>query len=692
MASFEHYGSTETATGQKFPHDRFADENELRKPVVSYRAIRGFLLCIALFSVGIFQFSWENTSEENGMSLETLSSPPTIKCVNKTDRCETEVGDQKINSLKVSAWNLDYFDTDSARSIYPFFYGEDTAEKLILVEPQRLTNFAVDSQKKGVGISNCSWLLELRNGGGVWDSIPGVTPAKEWKPNGATENETFSLTFPSPGTYTLKISCTLLDNTEEERVEDICCLYVRRELRQLTLTDRNTFLDTFLTMRNTPTLMGAKTYGPHYRSLIDFQVMHVRAAGGRGSDKIHDGLGFMSQHIAMTSEFELAMQSVSPFITIPYWDYTIDSINIETHYRNASYFFDSCELFSPGWFGRTSKTAHTVVEGRMGYLDIPHDYNFTVRSAYGFLRAPWNINPSRYITRYHSMCGVDQVNQIFSNTKEDLSWPSCASHFKMANSDTMSSWYEWAWNISYLPHGPIHAWIGGIGGDCANFDDMYDAGWITDDQLLRIKHNAFIFLKDGWHDFIIETPTYCSADSASASECKWVCADDVSNNSKAQALLREYGAIRGDHPHFEEIARKVFCETAWWPGDHFEAASPSEASFWPMHPTLDRLLQYKDMAIPFKNEDWVISDESTYCRFPAGTTDCKGHHAYDLTFFKTAMKDMSGQYKSKHWTNEEVRNAALPVTSTYMLPYVYNSFEWNHCKEVGVDFMSLVSA
>ena len=44
---------------------------------------------------------------------------------------------------------------------------------------------------------------------------------------------------------------------------------------------------------------------------------------------------------------------------------------------------------------------------------------------------------------------------------------------------------------------------------------------------------------------------------------------------------------------------KSFCDSTYYPGDHLEAASPAEASFWPIHPTLDRLLQYKALAEPF---------------------------------------------------------------------------------------------
>ena len=39
-------------------------------------------------------------------------------------------------------------------------------------------------------------------------------------------------------------------------------------------------------------------------------------------------------------------------------------------------------------------------------------------------------------------------------------------------------------------------------------------------------------------------------------------------------------------------------------GDHLESASPLDPSFWPVHPTLERLWQFKKMAGLFDDETW----------------------------------------------------------------------------------------
>lgn len=130
------------------------------------------------------------------------------------------------------------------------------------------------------------------------------------------------------------------------------------------------------------------------------------------------------------------------------------------------------------------------------------------------------------------------------------------------------------------------------------------------------------------------------------------------------------------------ILETVFCNTRFWPGDHLEAASPAEASFWPIHPTIDRLLQYKERVFPFMETVW---DGESICT-TSGTNDgCKGHNAYDLTFWATVTK-IDGVYQKTHLTNQEVRDAVRP--SNYSMPYIYDHFDWPHCHSQGITFPS----
>ena len=133
-----------------------------------------------------------------------------------------------------------------------------------------------------------------------------------------------------------------------------------------------------------------------------------------------------------------------------------------------------------------------------------------------------------------------------------------------------------------------------------------------------------------------------------------------------------------------ELADDVLCSKASWTGDHLEADSPVVASWWPIHPTLDRLLQYKMLVDDFAEDTWdtdrmANSASKEYCSY-GSTSDCKGHHSYDLTFSTVVTRSEDAAYKTDYVSNTELRTALSP--STYALPCIYNNFEWEHCNDL----------
>jgi hypothetical protein len=157
------------------------------------------------------------------------------------------------------------------------------------------------------------------------------------------------------------------------------------------------------------------------------------------------------------------------------------------------------------------------------------------------------------------------------------------------------------------PHALIHTMLGGIGGECDTKWDMLHAdGLISHGSLTSLKHACFAILKNIWRAKLIEMPTGCSTD-APVHDCMWKCANITAIADEASGLISGWY----DNPHWEEVTKVAFCETAFWPGDHLEAASAVEPSFWMIHPTLERLLQYKDLAQPFTDKTWIAQDNQT---------------------------------------------------------------------------------
>lgn len=150
-------------------------------------------------------------------------------------------------------------------------------------------------------------------------------------------------------------------------------------------------------------------------------------------------------------------------------------------------------------------------------------------------------------------------------------------------------------------------------------------------------------------------------------------------------------------------------------GDHLESASPSDPSFWPIHPTMERLLQAKLMSGGFDTYTWssdpddgYVCDKSSCYEYEQGSKDeytecCYGHYENDqLLDFVNA--DKSSGYGL---TNAQVMAFTDPTdtlsytdsesgssVSGYKMTYVYQHFDWSHCASEDFDglFASLAKS
>ena len=92
-------------------------------------------------------------------------------------------------------------------------------------------------------------------------------------------------------------------------------------------------------------------------------------------------------------------------------------------------------------------------------------------------------------------------------------------------------------------------------------------------------------------------------------DCGFECDDDASGD--ILFLMQELiaSSVPDDLSDWGWTAWTEFlCDGNGWkifPGDHLESASPSDPSFWPIHPTLERLLQAKFMSGGFLNTTWA---------------------------------------------------------------------------------------
>ncbi|KAH8070682.1 hypothetical protein JL720_11684 [Aureococcus anophagefferens] len=415
----------------------------------------------------------------------------------------------------------------------------------------------------------------------------------------------------------------------------------------------------------------AQTWGPDCHPLSYFLSIHLEMAAGRVSDKFHDGMGFLTQHASLTNEFELALQALDPTVTIPYWDYTREGEAVfEADTLAAAW---DTELWNDTWFGSSGGPLHTVTTGRFAYQVIGSAGNASLTSnPYGLLRAPWNVNKSPFVSRLHKFCNYSMGYSI---------WPRCETHWNLTFSASYDSFYDWIWQAGYAPHGPVHYYIGGYTNCGDLLDELeYVAGADSRGAIESFARMMVVLPKQLYRAFMTNSPT-CAMD-VPQEECHMICTQSMKKPGMVDDFMRvvtevaeglsgtgipvDYKWLQTMNESQAEHLANVFCTTPFSPGEQIEAASPVDVSFWPIHPTVERLLQYKRLVHDFTDTD-----------------NCKGHHATDMTLFKSRVKTEQG-FDRQFLSNIELLYAISP--ETYRMGYIYDNFKWDHCADKGWDF------
>lgn len=129
----------------------------------------------------------------------------------------------------------------------------------------------------------------------------------------------------------------------------------------------------------------------------------------------------------------------------------------------------------------------------------------------------------------------------------------------------------------------------------------------------------------------------------------------------------------------------VVCNATILDGDHLEAASPKDPSFWVIHPTVERLWVWKKLSGSFRDETWPGA-KSAACF----NCYCYGHAAEDNLPFEIALLKpggVKGYRATASFTNQQLYDLADPHEQH--LPYIYDDLTWSHCAELGYDFSSI---
>lgn len=507
------------------------------------------------------------------------------------------------------------------------------------------------------------------------------------------------------------------------------CLYVRREFRTLTTEDQQAFMDANYIIYSTSEEQGRRLYGANFRNSTSLVRYHHFSAAQQDADHIHEGNGFLTQHIKLSNMFEDALRAVDPALSLPYWDFTIDvaenrdawesvilsgdTYGAMTLPSNVSHGFTYTEDAMDDGRVKDSRWADLKVEKNVWYDDLVYSY--------GYLRAPWNLNPSPYITRY-----------AFS-FKNKLTFPDCASHYDILQYDDMMDFFA---TIANSPHSKTHTVLGGFYG-CDAFQTLIDQGFIANSDNARALCSFWSFyVKEFWRRNFITPDRSCALPdttrprgstaksttttttaAAASSSCGFTCV--AGQEDDMLDFLFEQGHLNIDTTTNPTGARaavlQFICNSSdgtatgrsWgsqiFTGDHLESASPADPSFWVIHPTIERLFHAKLMSGGFVTDYWPIhvnESQSTYVcaknacynatlqSYDYHADCCYGHYRDD----QTMDADVGSRSVYTGATNYATLQATNPTsTETYAMPYIYDGFTWDHCvSSVGLDLVSLV--
>eukprot|EP00904_Undaria_pinnatifida_P005044 jgi/Undpi1/166/HiC_scaffold_1.g00163.m1 len=509
------------------------------------------------------------------------------------------------------------------------------------------------------------------------------------------DKESWSSANPSEG-----FSSKELDPVEAHRHEfDITVKYIRREIRDLTDRDRETFFNAMSIMQRVPSAVGRQIYGDKYYSKDYFNRLHLYYGGARDCDHWHDGAGFVTSHIAVSLMFEQSLQSVNPSISLPYWDFTVEGMLYDwTNFRNSGVFADD-------WFGDAAPRNPLMTPDRGRFAFVPVMANATeysnVYNSFGLLRAPWNSDPNPFLTRH------DHVFGYVNNRKPS----GCKQYRDAVRKDT---WMDLTESMNAGAHGHIHELLGGAWS--ADWHGFFNR---TEDIILPFTHIAVPLMKYLWRSGYLECQETCEM-ALAWEDCQCAVNDKVMLGKRPAEVLEGSGVLADGagaffydknltlvdsltdeqgHAHeklpgytvdetcdiFTEMLRVL--STPMKVGSHYEGTSTNDGTFWVLHPTFDRL--------------WHLSRLQSVKNFDATWRDdhsCYGHNPTDIQPFHDLFLDGKGQGARDDAEDGQPANDVMPIKKYYtneMLyelldpsgmasTYVYDHFVWTHCEAAGI--------
>ena len=505
--------------------------------------------------------------------------------------------------------------------------------------------------------------------------------------------------------------------------------YVRRELRDLAFQDREDWLDALATMWRVDGDSGRAVYGANYVSSDELLAVHATNSALRDNDHFHNGAGFLAQHVRLDSTVLMSVQAIDKRVSTPFWDWTIEAqmaldgviespldtpLWTDAWFGSLNYVDDPVvvgavhygastqEFLGRGyeaWAIRDSRWAFAKVKRYLPGDDAPYPVN-----SFGFLRSPWNNNPSPYVTR---------VNFRIEAGALAKSWPTCSDLYQfLSPADPVSAVYFMTHLEDQSVHANVHQVLGGTIIDVESTDTFLatlsraNATAETCYQTVMTRHI--------WRHRLADMKTDCDPDAVKTADDLRACQLDCDGFD--DATLVALGAFAADQYKCGYDTRdyasttpndllldigRAACAATFLKGEHLEASGTTDPSFFLVHPTLARYWQLKLLTSPTAvTNDWADYDNDIGACVPAiggcyvdaqdldtdAETCCGGHFRYSTYYEDVDRTPPPPTAPSNH----EIVDRASPLRSD-SLNLVFHTFKWDHCKAAGFDIEALMS-
>lgn len=189
---------------------------------------------------------------------------------------------------------------------------------VVVMEPFKATTFVLLSEE-GVSDANAEWTVRrlAADQSDVEVDLTAESAEKDFTWTGSGAEATTALV--NVGLHRVEVTTGSTTVSGKFLVR-----YVRRELRDVLEADRVILMEAFATIASTSDTEGQAAYGSHFMSLGRLAAEHNNYGGDKQCDRLHDGMGFVVSHLALTRLAEASLQSVDPRAVLHYWEYTRD--------------------------------------------------------------------------------------------------------------------------------------------------------------------------------------------------------------------------------------------------------------------------------------------------------------------------------------------------------------------------------